>query len=187
MYIHVGSWSLPNDSKNHAMHFGNNQNDALRCIIFSISRKALWKVVQTVMKLRGPLFAWIEEAEQNPQIMCRDDPQEVQVSYVDLAQLEKSPSRGIIENQEIRKVGLSELMPRKPRTSTPMIDEKPTDGTSTNKKAQDGHGTTKSEIFIGVLYIHSPNPADEVNNFFCQDSDECSFFVSPEFFSTEFF
>ena len=116
MYKHVGSWSLPNDWKNHAMHFGNNQNDALRCIIFSISRKALWKVVQTVMKLRGPLFAWIEEADQNPQIICRDDPQEVQVSYVDLAQLEKSPSRGIIENQEIRKVGLSELMPRKPRS-----------------------------------------------------------------------
>ena len=167
MYKNVGSWSLPNDSKIHAMHFGNNQNDALRCIIFSISRKALWKVVQTVMKLRGPLFAWIEEADQNPQIICRDDPQEVQVSYIDLAQLEKVHPKA---SSKIKRLGRSvsqRLMPRE--TEKPpltMIDEKPTDGTSTNKKAQDGHGTTKSENFKGVLYIHSPNPADEVKNFF---------------------
>ena len=34
----------------HAMHFQNNQKDTLRCIIFSIWRKALTKVVQPIMK-----------------------------------------------------------------------------------------------------------------------------------------
>ena len=43
-----------------------------------------------------------------------------------------------------------------------MMDEKPTDGTSTSKKDQDGHGTMQSENFKGVLYIHSPNPDDEL-------------------------
>ena len=48
-----------------------------------------------------------------------------------------------------------------------MIDEKPTDGTSTSKKDQDGHGMRKSENFFqGVLYIHSPNPDDELKIFF---------------------
>ena len=46
-----------------------------------------------------------------------------------------------------------------------MIDEKPTDGTSTSKKGQDGHGTMKSENFKGVLYILSSDPDDELKNF----------------------
>ena len=35
-----------------------------------------------------------------------------------------------------------------------MIDEKPTDGTSTSKKDEDGHGTMKSENCKGVLDGH---------------------------------
>ena len=57
-----------------------------------------------------------------------------------------------------------------PETEKPpltMIDEKPTDGTSTSKKDQDVHGMMKSENFLkGVLYIHFPNPDDELKNFF---------------------
>ena len=41
-----------------------------------------------------------------------------------------------------------------------MIDEKPTDGTSTSKKDQDEHGTMKSEIFSRILHTHSPNPGE---------------------------
>ena len=50
------------------------------------------------------LFAWIEEADKNPQIICSDDPQDAEVAYIDLTQLERGPHKGIIENQEIRKV-----------------------------------------------------------------------------------
>ena len=103
----VDSWSLPNKSTIHAVHFQNNQNDALCCIIFSKWRKALWKVVQTIMKQRGPLFSWIEEADQNPQIICRDDPQEAQMAFFSYT-VGKGPCKGIIENQEIGRVGLSE-------------------------------------------------------------------------------
>ena len=41
-----------------------------------------------------------------------------------------------------------------------MIDEMPTDGTSTSKKDQDGHGLMKSENFEGIPY-----PDDDLNNF----------------------
>ena len=106
MYTNVDSWSLPNDSTIHAVRFQNNQT--LCCIIFSFWREALWQVVQTIMKLRGPLFSWIEEADQNPQIVCRDDPQEAQMAYIWSYTIGKGPYKGIIENQEIRRVGLSE-------------------------------------------------------------------------------
>ena len=52
----------------------------------------------------------------------------------------KTPYKGIIEIQEIMKVGLSET-----HASENREDEKPTDGTSTSKKDQDGNGTMKSE------------------------------------------
>ena len=39
IYIYVESWSLPNNSVIHAMHFQNNQNNAVRCIIFGIYRE----------------------------------------------------------------------------------------------------------------------------------------------------
>ena len=42
-----------------------------------------------------------------------------------------------------------------------MIVEKPTDGTSTSKKDQDGHGMMKSEIFARVQ-----KPDDELKIFF---------------------
>ena len=38
---------------------------------------------------RTALFAWIEEADQNPQVKCRDDPQEAQMAYIDLTQWER--------------------------------------------------------------------------------------------------
>ena len=69
-------------------------------------------------------------------------------------------------SSERKRLGRSVSQRRMPReTEKPpltIIDEKPTDGTSTSKKDQHGHGTMKSENFLkGVLYIHSPNPDDE--------------------------
>ena len=60
------------------------------------------------MKLRRPLFAWIEEADKNPLITCRDDPQEALMALYWSFTTGKGPYKGIIENQEIRRVGLSE-------------------------------------------------------------------------------
>ena len=82
----------------------------------------------------GPLFAWIEEANQNPQIICRDDPQEAQMVYIDITQLEKVHTKA---PPKIKRLGRSVSQRRVPRgTEKPpltMIDEKPTDGTSTSK------------------------------------------------------
>ena len=55
-----------------------------------------------------------------------------------------------------------------------MIDEKPTDGTSTSKKDQDGHGMMKCENFFRV-----PNPDDELNIFFVK-------MMNVDFFPTGF-
>ena len=55
-------------------------------------------------------------------------------------------------------------MPRETeKPSLTLIDGKPTDGTSTGKKDQDGHGMMKSENFQGISH-----PSDELN-IFCQD------------------
>ena len=71
------------------------------------------------------------------------------MAFIDLTQLGKGPYKGIILNQEIRKGrSLRDVWPRE--TEKPpltMTDEKPTDGTSTSKKDQDGHGMMKSENF----------------------------------------
>ena len=144
------------------MPLQNNLKGTLSCIIFGIWRKALWKVVQTITTLRGPLFAWIEEADQNPQIICRDDLQEAQMAYTYLTQLERVHTKA---SSKIKRSGRSVSQRRMPReTEKPpptMIDEKPTDGTSTSKKDQDRHGKMKSENFKGI-----PNPDDEIKIFF---------------------
>ena len=88
----------------------------------------------------GPLFARLEEADQNPQIICRDDPQEAVLILHNWT----SPHEGIIENQEITQRSMPWETEKPPLT---MIDEKPTDGTSTCKKDQHGHGTMKFENF----------------------------------------
>ena len=55
-------------------------------------------------------------------------------------------------SSKIKRLGMSVSQRRMPReTEKPvlaMIDEKPTDGTSTSKKDEDGHGTMKSENFL---------------------------------------
>ena len=89
------------------------------------------------------------------------------MDFFDLIQLERVHTKA---SWKIQKFGWSVSQRRMPReTEKPpitMIDEKPTDGTSTSKKDQDGHGMMKSENFKEVLYIHSPNPDDELMNFF---------------------
>ena len=149
------------------MHFRNNQNDTLRCITFCILQSACgddtlpWKLSGCTTSLT-PLFAWIEEADQNPRTICRDDPQEAQMAYIDLTRLERVHTKA---SSKIKRLGRSVSQRRMPReTEKPpltMIDEKRTDGTSTSMKDQDGHGMMKSEKFYRV-----PNPDDELNNFF---------------------
>ena len=68
--------------------------------------------------------------------------------FFDLTQLERVHTKA---SSKIERLGRSVSQRRMPReTEKPpltMIDEKPTDGTSTSKKDQGGHGMMKSEIF----------------------------------------
>ena len=91
----------------------------------------------------------------------RDVLREAQLAYIDLTQLErvhtKAPSK-------IKRLGRSVSQRRMPRETEKlpfaMIDEKPTDGTSTSKKGQDRHGM---RIFKGFR-------TQTTNwSFFCQD------------------
>ena len=87
--------------------------------------------------------------------------------FFDLTQLERVHTKA---SSKIRRLGRSVSQRRMLReTEKPpltMVDEKPTDGTSTSNKDQHGHGTMKSENCKGVLYIHSPKPDDELYDFF---------------------
>ena len=88
----------------------------------------------------------------------------------------KGPYKGIIENQEIWKVGLSQTHAsgnRDPSTHNywwhaNWWKQVP------SKKDQDGHGLMKSENFEGIPY-----PDDDLNNFLSRWSwsDECYFFL----------
>ena len=71
------------------------------------------------------------------------------MAYTDLTQLERVHTKA---SSQIKRLVRSVSQRRMPReTEKPpliMIDEKPTDGTSTSKKNQDGHGRMKSENFV---------------------------------------
>ena len=71
------------------------------------------------------------------------------MAYFDLTQLERVHTKAL---SKITRLGRSVSQRRMPReTEKPpltMVDEKPTDGTSTSKKDQDGHGMMKSAIFF---------------------------------------
>ena len=61
-----------------------------------------------MLESSGPLLAWIDEADQNPQIIC---PWWTSRSSNDIywsKKIGKGPYKSIIENQGIKKVGLSE-------------------------------------------------------------------------------
>ena len=94
------------------------------------------------------LFAWIEDADKNPQIICRDDPQDAEVAHIDLTQLERVHTKA---SSKIKRLGrlVSERRMHRETEKPPltMIDEKPTDGTSTSKNDQDGHGMMKFDNF----------------------------------------
>ena len=88
---------------------------------------------------------------------------------------------------KIKRLGRSVSQRRMPReTEKPpltMIDEKPTDGTSTSEKDHDGHGMMKSANFKRV-----PNPNNEFDIFFCQHGHGVmNDFFLDRVFSTEFF
>ena len=150
MYTHVDSWSRPKNSIIHTVHFQNNQHETLRCIIFSIWWKALWKVVQTVMNLRGPLFAELRKQIKIQNYMSWWSSRSSKVAFfLILHNWERVHTKA---SSKIKTLGRSVSQRRMPReTEKPpltMIDEKPTDGTSTSKKDQDGHGMMKSGFFL---------------------------------------
>ena len=96
------------------------------------------------------LFDWIEEADQNPQTICRDDLRAAQMAFFDLLQLERIHTKASSNIKRLRRSVSQRRMPRETEKPPPtMIDEEPTDGTSTGKKDQDGHGMMKSENFRG--------------------------------------
>ena len=70
------------------------------------------------------------------------------MAFIDLAQQERVHTKA---SSKIKRLGRSISQRRMPREiekrPLAMIDEKPTDGTSTGKKDQDGHGMMKSENF----------------------------------------
>ena len=70
--------------------------------------------------------------------------------YIYLTQLERVHTKA---SSKIKRLGRSVSQRRVPRETEKspltLIDEKPTDGTSTSEKDQDGHGMMKSEIFSG--------------------------------------
>ena len=70
------------------------------------------------------------------------------MAHIDLTQLERVHTKA---SSKIKRLGRSVSQRRMLReTEKPpltMIDVKPTDGTSTSKNDQDGHGMMKSEFF----------------------------------------
>ena len=70
------------------------------------------------------------------------------MTYIDITQLERVHTK---VSSKIKRLGRSVSQRRMPReiekSPLTMIDEKPTDGTRTSNKDQDGHGMMKSENF----------------------------------------
>ena len=72
-----------------------------------------------------------------------------------------------------------------------IIDEKPTDGTSTSKKDQDRHGTMKSEFFLTGSVHALTEPRRRIDESFCQDGHGVMnvhmFFLSTFFLQVFFY
>ena len=72
------------------------------------------------------------------------------MAFFDLTQMERVQTKA---QSKIKRFGRSVFQRRMPREAEKlpliMIDEKPTDGTNSSKKDQDGHGKMKSEMFQG--------------------------------------
>ena len=80
------------------------------------------------------------------------------MAYIDLTKLERVHTKA---SSKIKRLGRSASQRRMPRETEKlpltMIDEKPTDGTSTSKKDQDGHGMMKSENFLKGFRTQTTN------------------------------
>ena len=102
------------------------------------------------------------------------------MAYIDLTQQERVNTKA---SSKIKRLGRSVSQRRMSRETEKlplaMIDEKPTDGTSTGKKDQDGHGMMKSENFL-----RCSEPRRRIGDFFLSRwswSDECWFFSRQSF------
>ena len=91
-----------------------------------------------------------KEAGQNPQIVsrrnkCRDDLREARMAKIYLTQWERVHTK--TSSKIRRRARFGKLR------SFHLIDGKPTGGTSTSGKDQDGHGMMKSEIFLSFVHM----------------------------------
>ena len=91
-------WITSEQSIIRTMSFQNNWNDTLFFSIFGTIRnkwrKALWKVVQIIIKLRGPIGSMNKETNQTQrikkttQLSRGSGPREVRLAYMALTQVE---------------------------------------------------------------------------------------------------
>ena len=89
------------------------------------------------------------------------------MSFVDLTQMGKVHAKTSLKVKRLGRSASQRRMLReteKPPLTT--IDGKPTDGTSTSKKDQDGHGTMKSENFLSRSLHTLTEPRRRIEVFF---------------------
>ena len=111
---------------------------------------------KVVVLQSGALFARSESTNYFKKKQFRDDLQEAQMANNNLTQLERVHTKA---SSKTKRLGRSVSQRRMPReTEKPpltMIDEKPTDGTSTSKKDRVGHGMMKSSNFLKVFWTYT--------------------------------
>ena len=113
----------------------------------------------------------------------RHDLREAQMAFFDLTQLEKVPYKGIVENQEIRKVGLSETHASGNREAFSYNNWWKANWW--NKYQQERSRRTWNDEVLD--FVRVANPDDELN-FFCQDGrGVMNVFFLDIIFSTDFF
>ena len=196
MHIYVNYWSLPNNSITHAMHFQNNQKDTLCCITFCVHQSTVCQV-----RFLGSWRLWCSKAEHYlPELRKQINIHKIYVvmilkklkwPFFDLTQLAKVHTKASSKIKRLgRSVSQRRMLRETEKLPLKMIDEKPTDGTSTSKKDQHGHGMMKSENFFKEFCTH--NHRTQTANwriFLVKMVMEwwMLIFFSLEFFSTEFF
>ena len=181
--------SLPQECVVKIVKKDGNENYSQNNLRLERTSRDTPKYLKAVVLQCGALFAWIDETNQNPQIISHDDPQEDPMFYIDLTHW-KSPYKGIIENQEVRKVGLSETLASGNWEASTHNDWWKANWW--NKYQQERSRRTWNdevwEFLKRVLYVHSPNPGDELKIFLSRWSccDECWFVLSTVFFRKVF-
>ena len=114
MYTDVDSWSLPNNSIIHATHFQNNPERYAMLYHFLDYPQCMWRWHSALGSCQGAQPRWQHYLnELRKQIKIHKlyvvmILKKITCLILNFTQLGKGPYKGIIENQEMRKVGLSE-------------------------------------------------------------------------------